>query len=56
MHSCDPNGRINIDSLAVDLAFFRSEGLIEGPVTHTAAVDASLGEEVIKVIALYPRK
>ena len=56
VHSCDPNGRINLDSLAVDLAFFRSEGLIEGPVSLASAVDASLAEEAIKEIGLYPRK
>ena len=56
VHSCDPNGRINLESLAVDLAFFRSEGLIEGPVSLTSAVDASLAEEAIRDIGAYPRK
>ena len=56
VHSCDPNGRINLESLAVDLAFFRSEGLIEGAVSLASAVDGSLAEEAIRDIGVYPRK
>ena len=56
VHSCDPNGLINLESLAVDLAFFRSEGLIEGSISLASAVDASLAEEAIRDIGIYPRK
>ena len=56
VHSCDPNGAINSESLAVDLAFFRAEGLIEGPVALASAIDASLAQDAIKDIGLYRHK
>jgi NitT/TauT family transport system substrate-binding protein len=56
VHSCDPDGGINLDSLAVDLAFFRAEGLIEGPVTLASAIDASLAQEALRELGPYRHK
>ena len=56
VHSCDPNGGINLESLAVDLAYFRAEGLIEGPVALAQAVDTSLAQEAVRDIGLYRHK
>ena len=56
VHSCDPDGAINLDSLALDLAFFRSEGLIQGSVALTEAVDASLAQTAVLELGAYRRK
>ncbi len=53
---CDPDGRINLDSLEKDLAYFRAQGLIEGKVTVADSVDASLAEAAVRDIGPYKRK
>ena len=56
VHSCDPDGRINIDSLEKDLAYFRAQGLIEGKVAVADAVDTSIAEAAVRDIGVYKRK
>ena len=53
----DPNGRLNVASLAADLRFFREQGLIEGSVIIDRAVDTSFVDRAIRTLGPYrPRQ
>ena len=49
----NPDGRVNRDSLAYDLAFYRSQGLIKGAINLDEVVDGSFVEAVIKELGPY---
>jgi NitT/TauT family transport system substrate-binding protein len=55
VHNVDPDGRINLQSLAEDLAFFQSQGLIEGKADLKEAVDPSIAEEAVRVLGPFQR-
>jgi len=46
----DPNGRLNLGSMRADLAFYKSQGFIEGDITVDRVVDTSLSAEATKII------
>ena len=52
----DPDGKLNVDSLAEDLSIFASEGLIEGKVDMAKAVDTSFIEAAVKELGPYRAK
>ena len=56
VQSCDPDGKINVESLEKDLAYFRSQGLIEGRVTVADSIDTSIAEAAVRDIGAYKRK
>jgi NitT/TauT family transport system substrate-binding protein len=49
----NPDGRVNTESLAYDLAFYREQGLIRGEVTIDAVVDHSFVEAALKELGPY---
>lgn len=49
----DPNGRLNVASLRRDLAFFKSQGLIEKNASLEKAMDPSFVEAAVKVLGPY---
>ncbi len=51
----DPNGRLNVASLAGDLQFFKDQGLIEGSVTIEQAIDTSFVDAALKALPSYQR-
>jgi NitT/TauT family transport system substrate-binding protein len=49
----DPNGRLNLASMRADLAFYKSQGFIEGgDITVDRVVDTSLAGEAVKIIGV----
>jgi NitT/TauT family transport system substrate-binding protein len=56
VHACDPDGRLNRDSLDVDLVFFSRQGLIQGKVDVASAIDASIAEQAVRDLGPYVRK
>lgn len=50
-----PDGRVNIESMRKDLAFFKAQNLIEGNVSAEDVVDHSYVEEAAKVLGPYVR-
>jgi NitT/TauT family transport system substrate-binding protein len=48
----DVNGRLNIESMKKDLAFYRSQGYIEKPIEVEAVVDESFVKEAVKMLGL----
>jgi NitT/TauT family transport system substrate-binding protein len=51
----DPNGRLNVASLASDLQFFKDQGLIESPVTIEQSIDTSFVDSAVKALPPYHR-
>jgi NitT/TauT family transport system substrate-binding protein len=49
----DADGKLNRQSLERDLAFYRSEGLIEGNVSVDQAIDTSFAEAAVKELGPY---
>jgi len=49
----NPDGRVNTESLATDLAFYREQGLIRGEVTIEAVVDHSFADAAVKELGPY---
>lgn len=49
----DPNGRVNADSLRTDLAFYRSQGWIEGNATVDDVLDSSIAALAVKQLGVY---
>jgi NitT/TauT family transport system substrate-binding protein len=49
----NPDGRVNTESLAYDLAFYREQGLIRGEVTIDAVVDHSFADAAVKELGPY---
>ena len=56
VHSVDPDGRLNLDSLGTDLAYFQSEGLIEGKAVLAESVDPSIAEAAVRAIGPFTRR
>ena len=48
VHGTDPDGKLNMDSLKKDLAFFRETGDVTGKVTVDQVVDTSFAEAAVK--------
>jgi NitT/TauT family transport system substrate-binding protein len=53
--ACDPDGKMNIDSLAEDLDFYRNAGLIEGAVKLDQTLDTSFADRAVKELGMYAR-
>ena len=51
----NPNGRMNMTSLADDLVFFKAQGWITGDVTAQQLVDTSFLDEAMKTLGPYRR-
>jgi NitT/TauT family transport system substrate-binding protein len=49
----DPDGHVNADSLAYDLAFYREQGLIKGAINLGDVLDASFALSVAKELGPY---
>jgi NitT/TauT family transport system substrate-binding protein len=49
----NPDGHVNKDSLAYDLAFYREQGLIKGAINLDDVLDASFVEAVLKELGPY---
>lgn len=49
----NPDGRVNVQSLADDLAFYKEQGLITGDVKIDALVDHSFVDTVVKELGPY---
>ena len=49
----NPNGRVNMDSLRKDLAFYKAQGMVEGNVSVEDVVDESYVNAVIKELGAY---
>jgi NitT/TauT family transport system substrate-binding protein len=52
----NPDGRLNVESLKTDLAFFKEEGLVKGPVTVEQALDTRFVEAALKELGPYKPK
>lgn len=52
----NPNGHVNRTSMREDLAFYKSQGFIEGAITTDAVVDDSLATEAVNQLGPYKRK
>lgn len=55
VHNVDPDGRLNLESLGEDLAFFRSQGLIEGHAVLAEAVDPSIAKAAVQALGPFKR-
>jgi NitT/TauT family transport system substrate-binding protein len=51
----NPDGRVNVQSLADDLQFYREQGLIEGDIKIERVVDHSFVDAVVKELGPYHR-
>jgi len=51
----DPDGRVNTQSLAYDLAFYRAQGLIKGAINLADVLDASFADAARKEMGPYSR-
>jgi NitT/TauT family transport system substrate-binding protein len=51
----DPDGRVNLESLRKDLAFFKSQGLVTGAITVESVHDGSFAEAAVKIAGPYKR-
>ncbi|HXF33217.1 MAG TPA: ABC transporter substrate-binding protein [Candidatus Acidoferrales bacterium] len=49
----DPNGKVNVASMDQDIAFYRSEGLLQGNVTASQTVDTTFATEAVKALGPY---
>jgi NitT/TauT family transport system substrate-binding protein len=49
----DQNGKVNEASLKTDLAFYRSQGLIEGNATVDDVYDPSFAQAAVKQLGVY---
>lgn len=52
----NPDGKVNVESLAYDLAFYREQGLIRGDVKLDQVVDHSFAEKAAKELGPYQKK
>jgi NitT/TauT family transport system substrate-binding protein len=51
----NPDGHVNAESLAYDLAFYREQGLIRGAIRLADVLDASFADAVVKELGPYRR-
>jgi NitT/TauT family transport system substrate-binding protein len=49
----NPDGRVNLDSLRKDLAFYQAQGYLEKPVAAESAVDMSFVDHALKTLGPY---
>ncbi|MDB5029277.1 MAG: transporter substrate-binding protein [Candidatus Eremiobacteraeota bacterium] len=49
----DPDGRLNLDSMRKDLAFFKAQGLVTGNVTIEQVADTSFVDAALKSLGKY---
>lgn len=56
VHGCDPDGKLNPDSLQIDLDYFTAQGLIQGKVTLAGAIDTSIAAAAVRDLGPYKRK
>ena len=56
VHGCHPDGLVNAESLGIDLAFFKLEGLIKGNVEVADALDMSIAAEAARGLGAYTTK
>lgn len=54
-HYVDPDGKLGIESLKKDWAFYKSDGLISGQVTVEQVVDTSLVDAAVRELGPYRR-
>jgi NitT/TauT family transport system substrate-binding protein len=52
----DPDGRLNVESLKTDLAYFREEGQVKGKVTVEQVLDTRFAEAALKELGPYVPK
>lgn len=55
-NGCNPDGKVNVESLKKDLQFFRDRGLIQGDVTVEQVLDHSFVDAALKDLGPYHRK
>ncbi len=53
--ACDPDGKLNIDSLREDLEFFQRSGDLQAKVTLEQALDQSFAQQAVREIGPYVR-
>jgi NitT/TauT family transport system substrate-binding protein len=51
--AADPNGRVNENSLKTDLAFYRSQGWVEGNATVADVWEPTIAEAAVRQLGLY---
>ncbi len=56
MAGVNPDGKLNVDSLKKDLAFFKETGDVTGKVEATQVVDESFAEAALKELGPYKKK
>jgi NitT/TauT family transport system substrate-binding protein len=49
----DPNGRLNLASIDLDLKFYREQGLLTGDVQAARLVDTALAREIVTALGEY---
>ncbi|MDI3469817.1 MAG: ABC transporter, substrate-binding protein (cluster 10, nitrate/sulfonate/bicarbonate) [Pseudolabrys sp.] len=52
-NGCNPNGQVNRESLASDLASFKADGLIKGEPDLKTIIDMSFAEKAVKELGPY---
>jgi NitT/TauT family transport system substrate-binding protein len=52
----NPDGKVNVDSLAADLAFYKEQGLIEADVKVEQIVDHSFVEMALRQLGPYRKE
>ncbi len=53
--ACNPDGTINVESIATDLAAFKAQGLIEGDVDLAKVVDTRFLDAAVKELGPYKK-
>jgi NitT/TauT family transport system substrate-binding protein len=56
VNGCNPDGKVNVDSLKKDLQFFRDRNLIQGDITVEQVLDHSFVDVALKELGPYHRK
>jgi NitT/TauT family transport system substrate-binding protein len=51
--ACDPDGKVNMDSLTKDWQFFKDTGQLDGKVTPADIIDMSFATEVVAALGPY---
>jgi NitT/TauT family transport system substrate-binding protein len=51
----NPDGKVNVQSLAEDLAFYKEQGLITGDIRAEQVVDHSFVEAALKELGPYKK-
>jgi NitT/TauT family transport system substrate-binding protein len=52
----NPDGKVNVDSLAADLAFYKQQGLVEADVKIEQIVDHSFVEVALQQLGPYRKE